>query len=172
MGAECWIAPEITAGPAAAPPFLPLSAAAAPAADAEGTTLTLDSKDLLIPETNPPVKVSSKPKGLPRAKTCCPTRREEAVSLLSIGRSFEKKSSPPPAPAPALAPAPPRRRRTAKSWLLSNPTTAASTALRLPSGVWATTRATVGPGERIPPEGEVVCFFWKRNKKKGSEEKE
>ena len=131
MGAECWIAPEITAGPAAAPPFLPLSAAAAPAADAEGTTLTLDSKDLLIPETNPPVKVSSK-----------------------------------------LAPAPPRRRRTAKSWLLSNPTTAASTALRLPSGVWATTRATVGPGERIPPEGEVVCFFWKRNKKKGSEEKE
>ena len=89
IGAECWIAPEMTAGPAG---FLPLSAAAA---DEEGTRLTFDSNDLLVPETRPPVNVSSKPKGLPRAKTCCPTRRVEAVSLLSIGLSSEKKPPPP-----------------------------------------------------------------------------
>jgi len=119
------MAPEITVGPAAAPALLPLFSL-----EEEGTRPTLDSNDRLIPETKPPVKVSSNPKGFPRANICCPTLRAEAVSALSIGRSFAKKSSPPVAAA-----APPSKSRTATSCDLSTPTTAASRALLLPSVV-------------------------------------
>ena len=150
IGALCWIAPEITEGPAALAPFLLLS----PDAAADDARETLLSKDRLVPETTPPVKVSSKPKGFPSAKTCWPTRSDVAVSALSIGLSLAKKSSPPLLPpVAAAAEAPPSKTKTARSCDRSKPTTAASRALRcLPSAVWATTRATVGPGERIPPK--------------------